>query len=176
MPAPETPRASARQQFRRYGQAVRAGIPAVGVAVVLAVSGCGDASSTTAPTKAQFAARADAICSYEARKLRWAAAFERASLASFDEVPRLIRQAVAIHTAADAKLESLPKPSGEGAAITRWLTARTIASTLELDTAEAPVGRASVAARDIRSALARARALVHALSRRYGFRICGASE
>jgi hypothetical protein len=82
----------------------------------------------------------------------------------------------AVHEAATAKLESLSQPAGEATTIARWLTARTVAATFELDTAEAPSGEGSVAASDIRGALRRAIARVRALSRSYGFRVCGASE
>jgi hypothetical protein len=155
---------------------VRAGIPAVGLIALLALAGCGGAGSRTAPTKAQFTVRADAICRLESVKLHRAAAVDDTSLASFREIPRLIRRAVAIHGAANAKLEALPKPVGEDATITRWLTARTVATTLELDTAEAPAGADSIAATDIRIALDRARAAVRSLSHRYGFRVCGETE
>jgi hypothetical protein len=155
---------------------MRMDIPGLGAIAVLALAGCGTTSAKSAPTKAQFTARADAICGYEEKKLRRAAAFDHASIASFSEVPRLIRQAVAIHEAATAKLESLSQPVGEAATITRWLTARTVATTLERDTAEAPSGKDLTAARDVREELGRARAFVGDLSRRYGLQVCGASS
>jgi hypothetical protein len=83
---------------------------------------------------------------------------------------------VGIQEAATARLESLSQPAGEATSIASWLTARTVAATFELDTAEAPSGEGSVAASDIRAALRRAIARVRDLSQSYGFRVCGASE
>jgi hypothetical protein len=152
---------------------VRRCIPSAGIVALLTLVGCGGAGAKPAPTKAQFTARADAICSFEARKLRRAAAFERAPVAAFSTVPRLIREAVVIREAANAKLESLHKPAGDGKAIENWLTARTVAGTLQRDAAEAPPGEYLTATRDVKEALARQRARERRLSESYGFMICG---
>jgi hypothetical protein len=133
-------------------------------------------SAKAASTRTQFTARADAICSYEDEELRRTAAFDHASIASFSDVPRQIRKAAAVHEAANAKLESLPKPAGEAATVTQWLTARTVATTLERDTAEAPPREDSTATRDIREELGRQTAFVRDLSQRYGFKVCGVAK
>ena len=151
-------------------------IPGLGAIAALALAGCGAGSPTTAPTKEQFIARADAICSQEEAKLSRIRAREHASSASLSDPPRLIRQVASTHEAATARLESLSQPAGDAATLARWLTARTVAATFEHDTAEAPGGEASVAARDIRAALRGAIALVRSLSEGYGFRVCGTSE
>jgi hypothetical protein len=153
-----------------------AGIPGLGAIAALALAGCGASNPRTALTKAQFIARADAICGHEAADLSGLRARNRASDASLTQVPRLIRQVAAIHEAATTRLESLPQPPGEASTIAGWLTARTVAATFELDTAEAPPGEASVAGSDMRAALRRARTLVRSLSRSYGFRVCGTTE
>jgi hypothetical protein len=142
----------------------------------LALASCGAASPRPAPTKAAFIARADAVCSQETARLSGLRARERASSASPVDARRLIHQLVGIQEAATARLESLSQPAGEATTIARWLTARTVAATFELDTAEAPSGKGSVAGRDIRAALGRAIARVRDLSQSYGFRVCGASE
>jgi hypothetical protein len=152
------------------------GIPGLGALAALALAGCGAGSPRATPTRAEFIARADAICNQETARLSRLAAREHASSSSLTDARRLIRQMATVHEAATAKLESLSQPSGEATTITRWLTARTVAATFELDTAEAPSGEGSVAASDIRAALRRAVARVRNLSQSYGFRICGASE
>jgi hypothetical protein len=129
-----------------------------------------------APTKSQFIARADAICGSEEQRLKRAAALGHAASASDTEVRHLTRQLAAIHQDATTRIESLPQPAGEAAAIARWLTARTVAATFELDTAEAPADEDSTATNDMRAALARASALARELSRSYGFRVCGVAE
>src|SRR5262249_25943591 len=142
----------------------------------LALAGCGAGAPKAAPTKAEFIARADAICSQETAKLSRLRAGEHVSSVALISAPRLIRRVTAIHEAATARLESLSQPTGEGTTIAKWLTARTVAATFELDTAEAPRAEGSVAARDIRGALRTATANVHDLSQSYGFRVCGANE
>jgi hypothetical protein len=144
-----------------------------GIVALLALVGCGATGTRPPPTKAQFAVQADAVCRFEAEKLSRAAAFERAPVAAFSTVPRLIRQAVAIRELADARLEALRVPAGEAATIGRWLTARTVAATLQRDAAEAPAGQYPKATRDLDEALSRARALEHRLSEGHGFTICG---
>jgi hypothetical protein len=151
-------------------------IPGLGAIVALALAGCGAGSPRGAPTRAEFVARADAICNQETIRLSGLRAREHASSASLMDSPRLIRRVAAIHEAATARLESLSQPTGETTTLARWLTARTVAATFELDTAEAPRDEGSVAASDIRSALRRAMARVRDLSESYGFRVCGASE
>jgi hypothetical protein len=151
-------------------------VPCLGAIALLALAGCAATSAQSTLTKGQFTARADAICRNEEAKLQRAAALDHASIASIGEVRQLTRQAAAIHEEATFKLESLPQPRGEAATIRSWLTARTVAATLEHDTAEAPPGRGSTAARDIREALARASTSVQALSRLYGFEVCGGTE
>ena len=144
-----------------------------GVVALLALAGCGGTGTRPAPTRTQFAAQADAVCRFEAEKLSRAAAFERAPVAAFSTVPRLIRQAVAIRELADARLEALRVPAGEAGAIGRWLTARTVAATLQRDAAEAPAGQYPKATRDLNQALSRARELERRLSQGHGFTICG---
>jgi hypothetical protein len=141
-----------------------------GIVALLALAGCGGGGA--APTRAQFASRADAVCTFEAEKLSRAAAIERAPVSAFSTVPRLIRQAVAIRELADARLEALRPPAGQERAIERWLTARTVAATLQRDAAEAPAGQYPKATRDLDEALARAGALEQRLSEGHGFAIC----
>lgn len=153
------------QSTSRPSPILPAGVSAV--LALLTLAGCGG-SSTPPPTKAQFRARAEAVCRREAQALRGAAAFERAPLAAFTSVPRLIRQAVALRELADSRLESLQEPAGEASAIQRWLTARTVAATLQRDAAEAPPGKFRAAATDLGEAVARAEALARRLSQGYG--------
>jgi hypothetical protein len=152
------------------------GIPGLGAIAALALAGCGAGGPGPAPTRAEFIARADAICRQETAKLSGLRARERASSASPVEARLQVHEVVGTQEAATARLESLSPPAGEATTIARWLTARTVAATFELDTAEAPRGEGSVAGRDIRAALRRAIARVRDLSQSYGFRVCGASE
>src|SRR5271165_5484584 len=99
------------------GARVRTCIPAPGLAALLALAGCGGTRASPAPTSAQFATRADAVCRFEAEKLSRAAAIEHAPVAAFSTVPRLIREAVAIRELTDTRLEALPAPAGEAGAI-----------------------------------------------------------
>jgi hypothetical protein len=146
------------------------------IIAALALAGCGASAPERAPTKARFIARADAICGDEVANLQRAAARDHASLASFSQVPRLLRQLAGIQQAATTRLESLPQPPGERGPIMSWLTARTVTATFELDAAEAPAGEESTAAKDMREALARASARLRALSHGYGFSVCGAGD
>jgi hypothetical protein len=158
------------------GRSRATAIPCLGAITVLALAGCGASNPRNTPSKAQFIARADAICGDEAAKLSRVDARDQGSGAPLGQVPRLIRQVVVIREAATARLESLSQPAGESTSIARWLTARTVAATFEYDTAEAPRSQGSVAASDIRAALRKATARVRDLSASYGFRVCGASE
>jgi len=156
---------------------VRHGLATPCACALITLAGCGAAGhSEPAPTRPQFIARADAICAFEQQKLRRAAVFERAPLVAFATNPRLIREAVAIRELVNAKLEALRKPKGEAARIATWLTARTVATTLAHDVAEAPVDEYPRATREVEEALSRARAAASALSRRYGFKICDTTE
>jgi hypothetical protein len=159
-----------------FGRSRAAGVPGLGAIAALALTGCGTSTPKVAPTKPQFIARADAICGSEKRQLERAATLGHPASASEGGIRRLTRQLAAIRQAATNRLESLPQPAGQAAAIARWLSARTVAATFELDTAEAPPGEDSTATNDMRGALARASALVQELSRSYGFKLCGVAE
>lgn len=150
------------------------------VGLLAGSTGCGMTRTEAGLTKARFIVRADAICASEDVKLayieRRAQALEGASPAYFRSVPHLIRKAVAIHEAANAKLEALPQPPGETTAIEKWLTARIVASTIALDAAEAPAGKDLTAAKDLQQQLTRAIVLVRTLARSYGFAVCDATD
>jgi hypothetical protein len=150
------------------------------LALLAGTTGCGVTRTQAGLTKAQFIARADAICAGEDIKMayieRRARVLEGASVASFRSVPRLIRKAVAIHEVANLELEALPQPPGETTAIGKWLTARIVATTIALDAAEAPPGQDLIAARDLQRQLTRSIALVHRLAHGYGFAVCDAAE
>jgi hypothetical protein len=154
-------------------QSMRRG--ALAVLAVLATAGCGAANTKPGLTKAQFIAQADAICRAEDEKLHRAAELSHASIASFGDVPRLIRQAVAIHEATNAELESLTEPPGQVATIGKWLTARTVAATVESDAAQALAEELSTA-RNVQEERKRTSALARALAHNYGFNVCGPIE
>ena len=130
-----------RATVRRAAAAALMGLLAV------AVAACSSANTKAGVTKAQFIARADAVCRAEQEKLHRSLVREHTTAAALDFYPRVIRIAVAIHEAADAKLEALSEPPREVAPITRWLTARTIATTVEFDAAQATAQRIPAAAR-----------------------------
>jgi hypothetical protein len=146
----------------------------IAVVVVLLLGACGTARTRADMTKAQFIARADAICRAAEVKLahirQLAARLGRAASA-----PPVMRQEVAANRLATARLESLPEPPGEGGAIARWLTARTVAATVASDAAEAPAGEDRAAVKDVFAELEVARARAGRLAHDYGLEACGAS-
>jgi hypothetical protein len=162
------------------GRAVLMHLALIAVVGLAGVTGCSVTRTEPGLTRAQFIARADAICQLEGEKLAYiehrAAALAGASIASFRSVAPLIRKAVAVHEAANAKLESLPEPPRDTATIGRWLTARTVAATVASDSAEAPAGQDLSAARDVQRELGRVTARARDLARGYGFKVCGATE
>lgn len=147
----------------------------VAVLAAFALAGCSTANTKPGVTKAQFLARADALCQAEIDRLRGVAAFERVPLASLADDPRLIRHAVAIHEATDAKLEALPEPPGEAAGIAKVLTARTIATTVETDTAQA-LAKHLPAAQSVQQERMRRSAIAKSLAAGYGLSVCGPIE
>ncbi|MFI4985245.1 MAG: hypothetical protein ACHP93_05565 [Solirubrobacterales bacterium] len=152
----------------------------IAVLGLVGATGCGATRTKAGLTRAQFIAAADGVCRVEEVRLEYieqrAATLEGASVASFRSVPRLIRKAVAIHEAANAKLEALAQPPAETTAIGKWLTARIVATTIALDAAEAPAGHDLVATKDLQQQLSRAITLVRGLAHRYGFAVCDAAE
>ena len=134
-------------------------------------SACG-ASSAHAPTRAEFASDAEAICGHEQVKLVQVARRAR-ELARAPTAAGLIRQQVAQSQLATARLEGLRPPAGDGSAIKRWLTARTVAGTVALDLAEAPLKGATRARVAVAGELARTRAKARSLAQTYGLRRCG---
>lgn len=134
------------------------------------VSACG-ASRGRAPRRTDYIAAADAICSREQVKLGQIAQRVR-------ELPRapttaaLIRQRAAQSQLATKRLEDLRAPAADGAAIKRWLTARTVAATVALDLAEAPPTGAAKAALAVAGELGRARARARYLAQTYGLGRC----
>jgi hypothetical protein len=162
------------------GRAVPRHLALIAVVGLAGATGCSVTHTEPGLTTARFIARADAICQAEDQKLTYiehrAGALEGASIASFRSVAPLIRKAVAVQEAANAKLESLPEPPRDTAAIQKWLTARTVAATVASDSAEAPAGQDLAAARDVQKELSRAIAHARDLARGYGFKVCGATE
>lgn len=152
----------------------------IAVLGLVGATGCGVSHTKAGLSRTQFIARADALCRAEDQKLAYAehraGALEGAPSASFRSVPRLIRIAVALHEAANARLESLPEPPGDTAVIGKWLTARTVATTVESDAAEAPAGKDVVAAKDVQKELTSVIARARHLAQAYGFKVCGATE
>jgi hypothetical protein len=150
-------------------------IPPVAILAALALTGCGTAGAKTAISKAQFVARADAICRAEQAKLAYIK--RRAGAQSgVAVVPSLIRQKVAQSRLATARLESLHQPPGQAATIGRWLTARTVAATVASDVAEAPARKDATAVRDVVHELGKATVLEERLAGEYGLEVCDASE
>lgn len=143
--------------------------------LAVAIAACSSANTKAGVTKAQFIARADAVCRAEQEKLRRALEREHTTVAALAYYPRIIRIAVAIHEAADAKLEALSEPPQDVAPITRWLTARTIATTVEFDAAQALAQHLPAAAR-VQAERLRRSALALSLARDYSLTVCGSIE
>jgi hypothetical protein len=146
----------------------------LGIVVVLMLGACGTARTRADMTKAQFIARADAICRAAEAKLAYIRQLA-AKLGRAPSAPPVMRQEVAAARLATGRLESLPEPPGEGEAIARWLTARTVAATVASDAAEAPPGEDRAAVKDVFAELEVARARAGRLARDYGLEACAAS-
>jgi hypothetical protein len=115
------------------------------------------------------------VCSYEQYKLARISA-RAARLSQAPTAPPVIRQQVAQSQLATARLARLARPPGDGGAIDRWLTARTVAATVAVDLSEAPPKGQAVAVRDVRAELASARARARGLALDYGARRCGETD
>jgi hypothetical protein len=163
-----TTRYSPRHGFRS------AHVLAVAIVVALMLSACGTARTQADLTKAQFIARADAICRTTDAKLAYIRQLA-AKLGRARSAPAVMRQEMATARLATARLESLPEPPGESEAIGRWLTARTVAATVARDAAEAPPAEDRAAVKDVFAELEAARARAGRLARDYGLEACGAS-
>jgi hypothetical protein len=159
--------------FRR-GRSRSAHVLPLAIVVALTLGACGTTRTKANLTKAQFIARADAICRMTDAKLAYIRQLA-AKMGHAPSAPPVIRQEVAAARLATARLESLPEPPGESQAIARWLTARTVAATVASDAAEAPPGEDRAAVKDVFAALELVRARAGRLARDYGLEVCGAS-
>jgi hypothetical protein len=142
----------------------------------LLAAGCGAARTQPGLTKAQFIAGADAICRAEQVHLYKVATARGGSLGSLRAGPGLIKHAVAIHETANARLEALPEPPRETGPIERWLTARTVATTVESDAAQALAGKDPAEAGSVQRERDRTSALARSLALAYGARVCAETE
>jgi hypothetical protein len=129
-------------------------------AVVSILVGCGSTTPATtaqAPTKAQYIARADAICTAHEQKVK------RAIVESY-KAPRSGAQ-VALHEEyaasrlTDGQLAAVPVPAGSSRVLLEWLHWRDLATTDSATTAEF-------------SAAQKATARANSLARAYGFKVC----
>jgi hypothetical protein len=157
-----------RQAYERHAK--RTALAALALAL-LAGAGCGAGRK---PSQAQFSARVQAICTAEARKLDY---IRRRALARElpAQAPAVLRKEAAASRAATAQLETIGRPRGQGVAVGRWLTARTVAATIAIDLAEAPSGNERKAVAALAAELRRARGRVLALSGRFGRGACDAA-
>ncbi len=145
---------------------------ALAALAAFAVAGCATVHTSAGLTRAQFIARADAICQAEQRKIQRVAAAEGTSVAS---TPRMIRHAVAIHEGVSSELQSLVQPAGEQAPIASWLNARAVATTIEGDTAQA-LAKQLPTAPGVQRERERASENVSRLARAYGLGACAVLE
>jgi hypothetical protein len=156
--------------LRRRLLIVAAGVLAGGLA-----TSCGATRAKRGLSRAQFIASADAVCRYEQAKLLFVADRAR-RLGRSITAPHVIRQQVVQFQLATSRLEALPEPPGDGGAIGRWLTARTVAATVALDLAEAPAKGDAAAVADVRRELGTTRARARGLAVSYGSRACGETD
>jgi hypothetical protein len=148
--------------------------PALAAMTVASLAGAGCGGAERQPSRAQFSARAEAICAAEGRKLGYIRSRARAhGLAT--RAPALLRKEAAASRAATEALDALARPRGEAAEVRRWLTARTVAATIAIDLAEAPSGKDAAAVAAVAAELARARARARALSGKFGGGACDAA-
>jgi len=171
-----------------------AGVIAALVACV-ATTGCGGATSTTAAithtqgvtatspatTKAEFITAGDAICrssdaAIKPFKQRIKDLEGQSNASVIKSLPAILRQVVASERASLAKLQSLPEPAGEAAAIAKWLTAESESVTDQSNFADALANEEGTAREAAQQAAGKAKALAHGLAQGYGFKICGAEE
>jgi len=153
----------------------RGAVLAAGMLAALSAAGCGVTREKRGLTRAQFVASADAVCRHEQAKLAYIAARAH-RLSRALTAPRVIRQQVAQSRLATATLEAQPEPPGDAGAITRWLTARTVAATVAIDLAEAPAKGETTAVDDVRAELSAAQARARGLALAYGSRVCGETD
>jgi hypothetical protein len=148
---------------------------AAGILVALSAGGCGATRARRGLSRVQFIASADSVCSFEQSKLAYIRArAQRLGLPA--SAPAVIRQRVAQSQLATARLEALAEPPGDVHTIKRWLTARTVAATVELDLAEAPAKGSARAVGDVSSELVAAQARARGLAVAYGSQVCGETD
>jgi hypothetical protein len=153
----------------------RVAIATAGIVAAGLSAGCGVTRARPGVSRAQFIAAADGVCRHEQAKLLFIA--ERARrFGHLVTASHVIRQQVAQFNLATGRLESLPEPPADVAAINRWLTARTVAATVALDLAEAPAKGDAQAVADVRRELATTRARAHSLASSYGSQVCGETD
>jgi hypothetical protein len=107
----------------RVNRATKRTIGWVSVAVMgmgILATGC-SSSTSAAPTKASYATQANAICKEFNGKLN---AIGSSSGQSLSQVQALLAEAVPLAERGQAKLEALPKPSDESAALNKVYAAQ----------------------------------------------------
>lgn len=186
----------------------RAALAAVAVAVGLIGGGCGSSDSGTtthststqqvaarpaAPTRAQYIAQADAVCTRENEQRAPLAREEKALTTQFRAVARsqgentaeaellpklapLWKREVALYRAGSAQLQALPVPPGDAATIGKIAVAEgDIAADTE-NVIEAVRQHETLTARTAKEAVQAKVKVRNALEQGYGFQVCGKEE
>ncbi len=163
--------------------------PALGLAVVLAtavLSGCGSSGTPTAstaatpastggPTKAEFVARAEAICrklSEQEKPLEASQASLTGGGSAGTTFASLAHQVVALSQAAENKLTAIPRPPADAAAIGTLLASFTQDVGDANALAQAAVKEESAAGEAAEGALRKSIAAHSQLSDEYGMKLC----
>jgi hypothetical protein len=138
---------------------------------------------TAVPTKAQYIAQADAICRTLKSQQAPLKARVRALNGSSQNTPSaikalapLVHQSVRFSRAADAKLESLSKPTGERGTIEKLLAGYSEEARHATNFADALEHEERGAWEAAEKALAKTLGLDRSLAHGYGFKVCGNSE
>ncbi len=171
-------------------------IVAAALLYLAALAGCGGGSTSTtaatvtrvpspstsavpaAPTKAQFIARADAICARTDAKLKPAkkrlGAVE--NVVGSKEGAAALRQAASITREGIAQLQALTVPQGDAATVQKVITALDDeAADIDNMASAAAAGEAS-AIEAAKQAMQTTKATYDGLAQGYGFKVCGAGS
>jgi hypothetical protein len=170
------------------------GVAALAVLGVVLLVGCGDGStkrvaatrSTTAdevfrviPTKAQYIARADAVCTRSNRQLasvnkQWADALRKRSKDELRrKAPGIFNRAADLGTQRRNELRAIPLPRENPEAVRAYLDRVTTGIALDRDYAVAIRDWNTRRLRSLEPEYSRLRATTRALAQRYGFKVCG---
>ncbi len=138
-------------------------------------------AAASPPTKAQFVARADAICARSNAKIKpvqqQVEVLSHGSESKIEaEAPSALRHAGALTREGIARLEALPVPTGDAPTVHKILNALNDEAA-DIDNIASAIGSGdSTAVEAAKQAGERSKATYRGLAQGYGLKVCGASE